>query len=105
MKTFEKFNFNGKKALIRVDFNVPLDENYHITDTSRIDAAIPTIKKILKDGGSVILMSHLGRPKEGPAEKYSLKHLLPYLKETLGVSRLNLPMTASVNRPCNWLPV
>ena len=86
MKTFDNFNFNGKKALIRVDFNVPLDENYHITDTSRIDAAIPTIKKILKDGGSVILMSHLGRPKEGPTEKYSLKHLLPYLKETLGVA-------------------
>ena len=86
MKTFDNYNFDGKKALIRVDFNVPLDENYHITDTSRIDAAIPTIKKILKDGGSVILMSHLGRPKEGPTEKYSLKHLLPYLKETLGVA-------------------
>ena len=86
MKTFEKFNFNGKRALVRVDFNVPLDDNYHITDTSRIDAAIPTIKKIMKDGGSVILMSHLGRPKEGPTEKYSLKHLLPYLKETLGVA-------------------
>jgi phosphoglycerate kinase len=85
MKTFEKFNFNGKKALVRVDFNVPLDENYHITDTSRIDAAVPTIKKILKDGGSVILMSHLGRPKEGPTEKYSLKHLLPYLKDVLGI--------------------
>lgn len=85
MKTFEKFDFNGKKALIRVDFNVPLDENYHITDTSRIDAAIPTINKILKDGGSVILMSHLGRPKEGPSEKYSLKHLLPYLKQKLGI--------------------
>jgi phosphoglycerate kinase len=86
MKTFQEFNFNGKKALIRVDFNVPLDENYHITDTSRIDAAIPTIQKILKDGGSVILMSHLGRPKEGPTEKYSLKHLLPYLNKVLGVT-------------------
>lgn len=85
MKTFKDFNFKGKQALIRVDFNVPLDENYHITDTSRIDAAIPTINKILKDGGSVILMSHLGRPKEGPTEKYSLKHLLPYLIKTLGV--------------------
>lgn len=85
MKTFNDFNFNGKKALIRVDFNVPLDENYHITDTSRIDAAIPTIRKIIDDGGSVILMSHLGRPKEGPTEKYSLKHLLPYLNEKLGV--------------------
>ncbi len=86
MKTFKDYNFKGKKALIRVDFNVPLDENYHITDTSRIDAAVPTINKILKDGGSVILMSHLGRPKEGPTGKYSLKHLLPYLKEVLGVT-------------------
>jgi phosphoglycerate kinase len=85
MKTFKDFNFSGKKALVRVDFNVPLDENFHITDTSRIDAAIPTINKILKNSGSVILMSHLGRPKEGPAEKYSLKHLLPYLKEKLGI--------------------
>ncbi len=86
MKTFDAFNCNGKKALIRVDFNVPLDENYHITDTTRIDAAIPTIKKILNDGGAVILMSHLGRPKEGPTEKYSLKHLLPYLGKKLGLS-------------------
>jgi phosphoglycerate kinase len=86
MKTFEKFDFNGKKALVRVDFNVPLDENYNITDTSRIDAAVPTIKKILDDGGSVILMSHLGRPKEGPTEKYSLKHLVPYLKKVLEVN-------------------
>jgi len=86
MKTFDAFNFNGKKALIRVDFNVPLNENYQITDTTRIDAAIPTIKKILNDGGAVILMSHLGRPKEGPTEKYSLKHLLPYLGKKLGFS-------------------
>jgi len=86
MKNFNEFNFNGKKALIRVDFNVPLDENYHITDSTRIDAAIPTIKKILNDGGAVILMSHLGRPKEGPTEKYSLKHLLPYLNQTLGLT-------------------
>jgi phosphoglycerate kinase len=85
MKNFETFNFTGKKALIRVDFNVPLDENYHITDTSRIDAAVPTIKKILKDGGAVILMSHLGRPKEGPTEKFSLKHLVGYLEKVLGV--------------------
>jgi len=86
MKTFQDFNFNGKKALIRVDFNVPLDENYHITDTTRIDAAIPTIQKILKDGGAVILMSHLGRPKEGPTDKYSLRHLLPYLNKMLGIT-------------------
>src|SRR5690606_30254078 len=76
MKTIDYLNFSGKKALIRVDFNVPLDEQFNITDDKRIVAAIPTIEKILKDGGSVILMSHLGRPKEGPSLKYSLKHLV-----------------------------
>jgi phosphoglycerate kinase len=76
MSTFANFNFNGHKALIRVDFNVPLDGNFEITDDTRIRAAIPTINKILNDGGSVILMSHLGRPKDGPSDKYSLKHLL-----------------------------
>lgn len=85
IRTFDAYPFAGKRALIRVDFNVPLDENFQITDTSRIDAAVPTIKKILADGGSVVLMSHLGRPKEGPAEKYSLKHLLGYLDKALGV--------------------
>ncbi len=84
MKNIDTYNFAGKRALIRVDFNVPLDGNYKITDSTRIDAAVPTIKKILKDGGSVILMSHLGRPKEGPEEKYSLKHLVSYLEEVLG---------------------
>lgn len=88
MKTIENYNFNSKKALIRVDFNVPLNENYEITDTTRIDAAIPTIKKILSGGGSVILMSHLGRPKEGPEEKFSLKHILPYLSGKIGVDVL-----------------
>jgi phosphoglycerate kinase len=81
MKTIDNYNFNGKKALIRVDFNVPLDSEFHITDTTRIDATIPTIKKIITDGGSVILMSHLGRPKGGPEEKYSLKHLVSYLEQ------------------------
>ncbi|MEI6575426.1 MAG: phosphoglycerate kinase [Bacteroidota bacterium] len=81
MKTIDNFNFTNKKALIRVDFNVPLNDTFQITDTTRIDATIPTINKILSEGGSVILMSHLGRPKDGPAEKYSLKHLLPYLRE------------------------
>lgn len=70
--------------MIRVDFNVPLDDSYNITDTTRIDAALPTIRKILDDGGSVILMSHLGRPKEGPEEKFSLKHLTGYLSDELG---------------------
>jgi phosphoglycerate kinase len=79
MKTIDGFNFKGKKAIIRVDFNVPLNKDYEITDDSRMRAAVPTIKKILNDGGSVILMSHLGRPKEGPEEKFSLKHLTKHL--------------------------
>ncbi len=85
MKTLDSFNFSGKKALIRVDFNVPLNERYEITDDTRIKATIPTIKKILSDGGSCILMSHLGRPKDGPTEKYSLKHLVTPLSIILGV--------------------
>jgi phosphoglycerate kinase len=83
MKNIETYNFNGKKVLVRVDFNVPLNEKFEITDTSRIDAAIPTIKKILSGGGSAILMSHLGRPKEGPTLKYSLKHTLNYISSKL----------------------
>lgn len=86
MSKFSDFNFNGKKALIRVDFNVPLDQQYNIGDDTRIKAAVPTIKKIIAGGGSVILMSHLGRPKEGPTEKYSLKHLLSHLSELLGTT-------------------
>jgi len=85
MKTIENYPFNGKKALVRVDFNVPLDDRLQITDATRINAAVPTIKKILEEGGAVILMSHLGRPKEGPEEKFSLRHLLPYLSEKLGI--------------------
>jgi phosphoglycerate kinase len=84
MSTFSQHNFKGEKALIRVDFNVPLDDKYNITDDNRITAAIPTIKKILNDGGSVILMSHLGRPKDGPTDKYSLKHLIKHISELLG---------------------
>ena len=76
MKTIDSIDFNGKRALIRVDFNVPLNSDFEITDDTRIRAAVPTIKKILKDGGSVVLMSHLGRPKTGPEEKFSLKHLV-----------------------------
>lgn len=85
MKTIDSFNFQGKRALIRVDFNVPLNESFQITDTTRIDATIPTIKKILGDGGSVILMSHLGRPKDGPTDKYSLRHIVDYLSKATGV--------------------
>ncbi len=84
MKTIDDYNFTGKRAIMRVDFNVPLDENFKITDTTRIDAALPSIKKILASGGSVILMSHLGRPK-GPSKKLSLIHVLPYLSEKLGL--------------------
>ncbi len=82
MITIDQFSFTNKKALIRVDFNVPLDkQTFAITDDSRMTATLPTIKKILADGGSCILMSHLGRPKEGPEEKYSLKHLVSHLEE------------------------
>lgn len=84
MSKFSDFNFNGKKALVRVDFNVPLDDQFHITDDTRIRAAVPTIQKILKDGGKVILMSHLGRPKDGPTDKYSLRHLVSHISELLG---------------------
>ncbi|UWY29217.1 phosphoglycerate kinase [Flavobacterium sp. TR2] len=84
MKTLNDFDFKNKKAIIRVDFNVPLDENFNVTDTTRIEAAKPTIDAILAQGGSVILMSHLGRPK-GAEEKYSLKHILKTASEILGV--------------------
>lgn len=84
MQTMDTFNFAGKKAFVRVDFNVPLDEKFNITDDTRIRAAIPTLKKILKDGGSVIIGSHLGRPK-GPTDKFSLKYILPRVSELLGV--------------------
>lgn len=83
MNTIDFLNFSGKKALIRVDFNVPLDEHFNITDDNRMVGAVPTIEKILKDGGSVILMSHLGRPKEGPTDKYSLRHIVKHLSVLL----------------------
>jgi phosphoglycerate kinase len=84
MKTINDINFKDKKALVRVDFNVPLDKNFNVTDDNRIRATVPTLEKILGDGGSCILMSHLGRPKEGPEEKYSLKHTLKTTEELLG---------------------
>ena len=84
MKTLFDFNFNNKKALIRVDFNVPLDEKFNVTDANRIEAAKPTIDKILADGGSVILMSHLGRPK-GVQDEFSLRHIVVKISEVLGV--------------------
>jgi phosphoglycerate kinase len=85
MKTIDTYNFTNKRVLVRVDFNVPLDDNLKITDTNRIDATLPTIRKILAGGGSAILMSHLGRPKSGPENKLSLKHLIPYLSEKLDI--------------------
>ena len=84
VKNVDSLNFSGKKALVRVDFNVPLGENFEVTDDTRIQAAVPTIKKILKDGGSAILMSHLGRPKGGPEDKYSLKHIISAVESALG---------------------
>ncbi len=84
MKTIDNYNFHGKKVLIRVDFNVPLNDQFEITDDTRIRAAIPTIQKIRNEGGAVILMSHLGRPKNGPEDKFSLKHIVSHLSEKLG---------------------
>jgi phosphoglycerate kinase len=94
MTKFSQHNFKNEKALVRVDFNVPLDKDYNITDDTRMKAAVPTIKKILDDGGSVILMSHLGRPKAGPSDKYSLRHLVKHLEELLN---------QSTNKPVNLL--
>jgi phosphoglycerate kinase len=92
MSQFSQHSFANEKALIRVDFNVPLNDKYEITDDTRMRASIPTITKILADGGSVILMSHLGRPKDGPTEKYSLKHLLPHLQELLNGTGAKAPV-------------
>lgn len=85
MQTISTYDFKGKKALIRVDFNVPLNENFEITDDTRMTAAVPTIKKIIEDGGSPIIMSHFGRPKDGPTDKYSMRHLVGHLSHLLGV--------------------
>lgn len=85
MQIIDNYSFAGKKAIIRVDFNVPLGAQYEVSDDTRIRGALPTIKKVLQDGGSAILMSHLGRPKSGPEEKFSLKHVIPVLSDHLGV--------------------
>ncbi|MEQ8360338.1 MAG: phosphoglycerate kinase [Cytophagales bacterium] len=85
MKTIDDISFSGKKVLMRVDFNVPLDSNQKVSDETRINSAVPSIKKILNEGGAVILMSHLGRPKQGPEEKFSLKHIIPNLNKALGL--------------------
>jgi phosphoglycerate kinase len=85
MQTIHNYNFSRKKALIRVDFNVPLNENFEITDDTRMQAALPTIKKVLEAGGSPIIMSHFGRPKNGPEDKFSMRHLVGHLSKLLGV--------------------
>lgn len=85
MQTIHSYDFTGKKALIRVDFNVPLNENFEVTDDTRIRAAIPTIKKVIEGGGSPIIMSHFGRPKDGPTDKYSMRHLVAPFSKLLGV--------------------
>ncbi len=84
MQTIETYDFSGKKALIRVDFNVPLNDKFEITDDTRMTAALPTIKKVIENGGAAIIMSHLGRPKKGPEDKFSMKHLVAHLSELLG---------------------
>lgn len=84
MKTIDDFNFSGTRVIVRVDFNVPLDKDFNVTDDTRIVATIPTIQKILKDGGAAVLMSHLGRPKKGPANEFSLRHTIPSIEKHLG---------------------
>lgn len=84
MQTINNYDFENKKALIRVDFNVPLNENFEITDDTRMTAAVPTIKKVMESGGSSIIMSHFGRPKSGPEDKYSMRHLVGHLSKLLG---------------------
>lgn len=88
MKSFKEYDFKGKKALVRVDYNVPLDDNQKITDTNRIDATIPTIREVLDKGGAAILMSHLGRPKKGPESKLSLSHIVSYLEKVFSTTIL-----------------
>ena len=85
MYTVDNYDFAGKKVIMRVDFNVPLNDAFEVSDDTRIRAGLPSINKILKSGGSVILMSHLGRPKEGPENKFSLKHIVPRLSKLLGL--------------------
>src|SRR5690348_7242070 len=86
MKYMQDYNFKGKKALIRVDFNVPVDEQGHIADTTRIDKTLPTIRQVLSNGGAVILLSHLGRPQKGDTTSCSLQQLVPYLQDALGIT-------------------
>lgn len=100
MQTIDNFNFAGKKAFVRVDFNVPVDDNFAITDDTRIRAAMPTLKKILKDGGSLIIASHMGRPKKNPDEKYSLKHIVARVSELLGTEVKFVPDCNKADSEC-----
>ena len=93
MQSIDTYNFSGKRALVRVDFNVPLNKQMEVTDDTRIRAAIPTIKKIISKGGSVVLMSHFGRPENGAEEKYSLKHIVYKIEELLGQKIIFVPDT------------
>lgn len=88
MKTVKDYSFENKTALVRVDLNVPLNKDFQVTDDTRIKATIPTIKKILTDGGKAVLMSHLGRPKNGPENKFSLQHIVGNLEEAYGAKVL-----------------
>src|SRR6056297_1912240 len=83
MQTIHNYDFSGKKALIRVDFNVPLNDKFEITDDTRMQKALPTIRKVIEGGGSPVIMSHFGRPKNGPEDKFSLRHLVDHLSELL----------------------
>lgn len=100
MQTIDNFNFAGKKAFVRVDFNVPVDENFNITDDTRIRGALPTLKKILSDGGSVIIASHMGRPKKNPDEKYSLKHIVAHVSQLMGVEVKFVDDCAKASEAC-----
>lgn len=105
MRYVQEYNFKGKTALIRVDFNVPLNDHFGVVDDTRIQGAIPTIRKVLNDGGGAVLLSHLGRPKQGYEERFSLQHLVPYLSRILGTqvafepSCVGLDTQAKVQHP------
>ena len=94
----EDFNFAGKKAIVRVDFNVPLDENGHVTDDTRIRGALPTLKKVLSDGGSLIMMSHMGKPKGKVNPKLSLSQIVKNVSEALGVDVKFAPDCANADK-------
>ncbi len=102
MENISTYNFKGKRAIVRVDFNVPLDAEYVVTDNTRIRAAIPTLKKVLEGGGSLILMSHLGRPKKAE-DKFSLRHILSEIEQQLGTPVLFVFTPRKRENPATWL--